>query len=335
MKVLVTGAAGFIGFHTCQALLARGVEVTGIDNLNAYYDVQLKQDRLALLRGQTGFEFAQADIADDQAILQLFAEHGFSHVIHLAAQAGVRYSLEAPFTYTQSNITGQLSILEACRQYPVEHLLFASSSSVYGLNSQMPFSTSHHTDHPVSLYAATKKSGEMMTHSYSHLYGIPATGLRFFTVYGPWGRPDMALFKFTDAILHDRSIDVYNHGDMQRDFTYVGDVVNAMLGLLSKAPTAQPDWDSAAPSPEQSSAPYRIMNIGKGAPVRLGDFIEAIEAATGKTAIKNLMPIQPGDVLATYADSSPLQALTGVVPDTPLNDGVAAFVDWYRDYYKV
>jgi len=333
MRVLVTGAAGFIGFHVIRQACARGLQVVGIDNLNDYYDVSLKLARLEQLHQFEQFHFEQLDIADPERVLVLFREHRFDCVIHLAAQAGVRYSLEAPFVYADSNLTGQLAMLEACRQVPVKHFLYASSSSVYGLNGSQPFRGDHPTEHPVSLYAATKKAGEMMTHSYSHLYGIPTTGLRFFTVYGPWGRPDMALFKFTKAILQEQPIDIYNHGKMSRDFTYIDDIVESILRLLPHAPAGNPDWDVNAAPADTSSAPYRVLNIGNGSPVALTDFIAAIEQALGRTAEKNYLPMQPGDVVSTFADTGPLVALTGYRPQTEVHQGVEAFVNWYRDYY--
>jgi len=333
MRVLVTGAAGFIGFHVIRQACSQGMQVVGIDNLNDYYDVSLKQARLEQLRQFDQFHFEKLDIADPERVLELFREHRFDCVIHLAAQAGVRYSLEAPFVYADSNLTGQLAMLEACRQVPVQHFIYASSSSVYGLNGSQPFRGDHPTEHPVSLYAATKKAGEMMTHSYSHLYGIPATGLRFFTVYGPWGRPDMALFKFTKAILQDQPIDIYNHGNMSRDFTYIDDIVESILRLIPHAPGGNPDWDVHAAPADTSSAPYRVLNIGNGSPVALTEFVEAIEQAIGKRAEKNYLPMQPGDVVSTYADTDPLVAITGYRPQTKVQRGVEAFVDWYRDYY--
>ncbi|MEF3090123.1 NAD-dependent epimerase [Raoultella scottii] len=333
MKFLVTGAAGFIGFHTCKRLLEAGHQVVGIDNMNDYYDVNLKQARLDLLQSSL-FSFHKVDLADREGIARLFAEEKFNRVIHLAAQAGVRYSLENPHAYADSNLIGYLNILEGCRQHKVEHLLYASSSSVYGLNRKMPFSTDDSVDHPVSLYAATKKANELMAHTYSHLYGIPTTGLRFFTVYGPWGRPDMALFKFTKAMLEGKSIDVYNYGKMKRDFTYVDDIVEAIVRVQDVIPQPNPEWTVENGSPANSSAPYRVYNIGNSSPVELMDYITALEEALGMIAEKNMMPIQPGDVLETSADTKPLYDLVGFKPQTTVNEGVKNFVDWYKEYYK-
>ncbi|WP_404684943.1 NAD-dependent epimerase [Raoultella terrigena] len=333
MKFLVTGAAGFIGFHTCKRLLEAGHQVVGIDNMNDYYDVNLKQARLDLLQSSL-FSFHKVDLADRQGIAELFAEEKFNRVIHLAAQAGVRYSLEKPHAYADSNLIGYLNILEGCRHNKVEHLLYASSSSVYGLNRKMPFSTDDSVDHPVSLYAATKKANELMAHTYSHLYGIPTTGLRFFTVYGPWGRPDMALFKFTKAMLEGKSIDVYNYGKMKRDFTYVDDIVEAIVRVQDVIPQANAEWSVENGSPADSSAPYRVYNIGNSSPVELMDYITALEEALGMIAEKNMMPIQPGDVLETSADTKPLYDLVGFKPQTTVKEGVQNFVDWYKAYYK-
>lgn len=333
MKFLVTGAAGFIGFHTCKRLLEAGHQVVGIDNMNDYYDVNLKQARLDLLQSSL-FSFHKVDLADRQGIAELFAEEKFNRVIHLAAQAGVRYSLENPHAYADSNLIGYLNILEGCRHNKVEHLLYASSSSVYGLNRKMPFSTDDSVDHPVSLYAATKKANELMAHTYSHLYGIPTTGLRFFTVYGPWGRPDMALFKFTKAMLEGKSIDVYNYGKMKRDFTYVDDIVEAIVRVQDVIPQANAEWTVENGSPADSSAPYRVYNIGNSSPVELMDYITALEEALGMIAEKNMMPIQPGDVLDTSADTKPLYDLVGFKPQTTVKEGVQNFVDWYKAYYK-
>ncbi|QIT28001.1 NAD-dependent epimerase [Raoultella terrigena] len=333
MKFLVTGAAGFIGFHTCKRLLEAGHQVVGIDNMNDYYDVNLKQARLDLLHSSL-FSFHKVDLADRQGIAELFAEEKFNRVIHLAAQAGVRYSLENPHAYADSNLIGYLNILEGCRHNKVEHLLYASSSSVYGLNRKMPFSTDDSVDHPVSLYAATKKANELMAHTYSHLYGIPTTGLRFFTVYGPWGRPDMALFKFTKAMLEGKSIDVYNYGKMKRDFTYVDDIVEAIVRVQDVIPQANAEWTVENGSPADSSAPYRVYNIGNSSPVELMDYITALEEALGMIAEKNMMPIQPGDVLDTSADTKPLYDLVGFKPQTTVKEGVQNFVDWYKAYYK-
>ena len=334
MKFLVTGAAGFIGFHACKRLLQAGHEVVGLDNMNDYYDVNLKQARLDLLQSPL-FSFHKIDLADRVRMEQLFVAEKFDRVIHLAAQAGVRYSLENPFAYADSNLIGYLNILEGCRHNHVEHLLYASSSSVYGLNRKMPFSTDDSVDHPVSLYAATKKANELMAHTYSHLYGIPTTGLRFFTVYGPWGRPDMALFKFTKAMLEGKSIDVYNYGKMKRDFTYIDDIVEAIVRMQDIIPQPNPEWTVETGSPADSSAPYRVYNIGNSSPVELMDYITALEEALGMVAEKNMMPIQPGDVLETSADTKPLYDMVGFRPQTTVSQGVKNFVDWYKAYYKV
>ena len=333
MKFLVTGAAGFIGFHTCKRLLEAGHEVVGLDNMNDYYDVNLKQARLDLLQSPL-FRFHKIDLADREGSARLFANEKFNRVIHLAAQAGVRYSLENPFAYADANLIGYLNILEGCRHNNVEHLLYASSSSVYGLNRKMPFSTEDSVDHPVSLYAATKKANELMAHTYSHLYGIPTTGLRFFTVYGPWGRPDMALFKFTKAMLEGKSIDVYNYGKMKRDFTYIDDIVEAVVRMQDIIPQPNPEWTVETGSPADSSAPYRVYNIGNSSPVELMDYITALEEALGMVAEKNMMPIQPGDVLETSADTRPLYDAVGFRPQTTVRQGVKNFVDWYKAYYK-
>jgi UDP-glucuronate 4-epimerase len=334
VKILVTGAAGFIGMHVAQRLLARGDTVVGIDNLNDYYDPQLKHDRLARLAPLPGFRFIKLDVADRAGMATLFAEEKFDRVVHLAAQAGVRYSLVNPAAYIDSNIVGFTNVLEGCRHHQVQHLAYASSSSVYGGNTQMPFSERHNIDHPVSLYAATKKANELMAHTYSHLFGLPTTGLRFFTVYGPWGRPDMALFLFTKAILEERPIDVFNHGQMIRDFTYIDDIAEGVVRVLDRAASADPAYDAAHPDPSRSKAPYRVFNIGNSEPVKLMDFIEAIERSVGKTAVKNFLPMQDGDVPATYADVSELSAWTGFKPGTPVAEGVARFVAWYRGYFK-
>jgi UDP-glucuronate 4-epimerase len=334
-KILVTGTAGFIGFYVCQRLLAQGHQVVGIDNLNDYYEVTLKQDRLKQLLSVPGFRFEQLDLSDLNGIASLFAKEKFQCVIHLAAQAGVRYSLDNPMAYADSNLIGHLTILEGCRQHGIEHLVYASSSSVYGLNSKLPFSTADSVDHPVSLYAATKKANELMSHSYSHLYGIPTTGLRFFTVYGPWGRPDMALFKFTKAILDGKPIDVYNNGQLSRDFTYIDDIVEGILRISDVIPQSNPGWNVEQGTPATSSAPYRVYNIGNGQPVKLLDFIEALENALGRSAIKNMMPMQPGDVHATWAETEDLFAVTGYRPQVAVQEGVNRFVDWYRAYYQI
>ena len=335
MKILVTGAAGFIGMHVSQLLLARGDRVVGLDNLNDYYSPQLKRDRLARLTPSAAFEFVHMDVADRPGLASLFAEHKFDRVVHLAAQAGVRYSLQNPHAYIDSNVVGFMNVLEGCRHGGVQHLVYASSSSVYGGNTNMPFSEHHNIDHPVSMYAATKKANELMAHTYSHLYGLPTTGLRFFTVYGPWGRPDMALFLFTKAILEGRPIDVFNHGRMKRDFTYVDDIVEGVIRTLDR--TAEPDaaFDSDRPDPGRSKAPFRVFNIGNHDPVQLMDFVTAIESTLGMSAQKNFMPLQDGDVPATYADTEALNAWTGFAPATSVQDGVARFVAWYRDYYRV
>ena len=335
MKILVTGAAGFIGMHVAQILLARGDEVVGIDNLNDYYDPALKRARLARLTPLPGFRFELMDIVDRAAIERLFERERLDRVVHLAAQAGVRYSLANPRAYIDSNVVGFTNIVEGCRHSKVAHLVYASSSSVYGGNTALPFSEHHNIDHPVSLYAATKKANELMAHTYSHLFGLPTTGLRFFTVYGPWGRPDMALFLFTKAILEGRTIDVYNHGEMVRDFTYVDDIAQGVVRVLDRPAVADPDFDASRPDPARSNAPYRIFNIGNNAPVLLMDFITAIERSLGRTATKNFMPLQDGDVPATCADVSELEAWTGFRPGTSIDDGVGRFVAWYRGYFKV
>ncbi len=333
MRILVTGAAGFIGFHTCQRLLALGNRVVGLDNLNDYYEVSLKQARLEQLSQQTGFRFIKADLADRSAIEQLFQTERFERVVHLAAQAGVRYSLQNPYAYADSNLSGFLHLLEGCRRTEVGHLVFASSSSVYGANTCMPYSVHQNVDHPLSLYAATKKANELMAHSYAAVYGLPTTGLRFFTVYGPWGRPDMAYFSFTRAILAGRPIDVYNHGEMQRDFTYIDDIVEGIVRVLDRAAAPAPAWDGAAPDPGSSFAPWRLYNIGNNQPVKLLRFIELLENCLGRTTHKNLLPMQPGEVTATFADVDDLMRATGYKPATPIEEGIAAFVRWYRDYY--
>ena len=333
-KVLVTGAAGFIGFHLTNRLLANGHEVVGFDNLNDYYDVTLKYDRLKLLEGKPGFRFVKGDLADREALAALFAEERFEIVANLAAQAGVRYSLINPHAYIDSNIQGFMNILEGCRHNQVKHLVYASSSSVYGANTRMPFSVHHNVDHPVSLYAATKKANELMAHTYSALYGLPTTGLRFFTVYGPWGRPDMALFLFTKAILNGEPIDVFNHGRMQRDFTFIDDIVEGVFRTMLNFPLPGPQWDSSNPDPGTSFAPYRIYNIGNNNPVELMRFIEVLEECLGVKAVKNLLPIQPGDVPATYADVDDLSRDVGFKPATPIEEGINRFVSWYRSYYN-
>jgi UDP-glucuronate 4-epimerase len=333
LKVLVTGCAGFIGMHVCQKLLARGDEIVGIDNLNDYYDVRLKEARLTQLTPSAKFSFARLDIADRETLADYFEQHHPQRAINLAAQAGVRYSLQNPHAYVDSNLVGFVNILEACRHNSVEHLLYASSSSVYGGNTRLPFSEHDNVDHPVSLYAATKKANELMAHTYSHLYALPTTGLRFFTVYGPWGRPDMALFLFAKAILEDRPIDVFNHGKMRRDFTYIDDIVEGVIGILDRPPTANPGFATATPDPASSWAPYRVYNIGNDQPVELMTYIETLERALGKVARKNFLPMQNGDVAATWADTEELHALTGFAPTTSVEDGIGRFVDWYRTYY--
>ena len=335
MKVLLTGAAGFIGSTTTLRLLARGDEVVGLDNLNDYYDVKLKQDRLDRLTPHAQFRFVKLDVADREGTAQLFAREKFDRVIHLAAQAGVRYSLQNPHAYIDSNIVGFMNILEGCRHHGVQHLVYASSSSVYGGHTRMPFSEHDSVDHPVSMYAATKKANELMAHTYSHLFGLPTTGLRFFTVYGPWGRPDMALFLFTKAILEGRPIDVFNHGQMQRDFTFVDDIVEGVVRVLDR--TAEPDvaYRAEQPDPATSTAPFRVFNIGNHNPVPLLDFIACIEQALGQVAQKNLLPLQDGDVPATYADVDALRDWVGFTPATDIRTGIERFVRWYRGYYKV
>ncbi len=335
MKILVTGAAGFIGFHVSKRLLSEGQNVIGLDSLSNYYDVQLKINRLKQLEAAAGFEFVKCDLADRKRMEQLFQENAFDRVIHLAAQAGVRYSLENPHVYIDSNLVGTCHILEGCRHAKVPHLVYASSSSVYGSNTRMPFSVHHNVDHPVSLYAATKKANELMAHTYSHLYRIPTTGLRFFTVYGPWGRPDMALFLFTKAILAGEPIDVFNFGKMRRDFTYIDDIVEGILRVTEKIPRPNADWTGDAPDPATSAAPYKIYNIGNNNPVELLDMIEALENTLGQKAEKRLKPIQPGDVPATYADVDDLIHDVGFKPATPIQVGIEKFVAWYRDYYKI
>ena len=332
-KYLVTGAAGFIGYHLCEALLRRGDEVVGLDNLNDYYSVQLKRDRLAQLADQKRFSFHQIDLVDREAIDALFVEHRFPVVLNMAAQAGVRYSLKNPHAYIQSNLVGFLNILEACRHTDVGHLVYASSSSVYGANTRMPFSVHDNVDHPVSMYAASKKSNELIAHSYSHLYQLPTTGLRFFTVYGPWGRPDMALYLFTEAILAGRPIDVYNHGKMKRDFTYIDDVIEGVVRTADRPAEANPNWSGAEPDPGTSSAPYRLYNIGNNQPVELMNLIEILEKCLGTKAKKNLLPIQPGDVPATYANIDDLARDVGFQPSCTIEEGVARFVAWYRQYH--
>lgn len=335
MKILITGVAGFIGFHVAERLLAQGHVVVGLDNLNDYYDVNLKGARLARIESRPNFRFIRLDLADRTAMAELFACERFERVIHLGAQAGVRYSIDNPHAYADANLVGHLNVLEGCRQNGVGHLLYASSSSVYGLNRKTPFATTDSVDHPVSLYAATKKANELMSHSYAHLYDLPTTGLRFFTVYGPWGRPDMALFKFTKAILEGKAIDVYNHGNMRRDFTYIDDIAEAVVRLMAVTPTRNPAWTVETGTPAESSAPYRVYNIGNSQPVPLTKFIHELELALGVPAKMNLLPMQPGDVLETSADTSALAAVIGFRPHTRLADGLGHFVRWYRDYYAL
>lgn len=334
MKILVTGAAGFIGMHLSKRLLERGDEVVGIDNLNDYYDVQLKHDRLKQLEDFEKFTFIKMDLADREAMAQLFKDQQFNRVMNLAAQAGVRYSLKNPLAYVDSNLVGFVNILEGCRHNNVEHLVYASSSSVYGSNTDMPFSVHHNVDHPVSLYAATKKSGELMAHTYSHLYGLPTTGLRFFTVYGPWGRPDMSPSLFAGAILRGEPINVFNQGKMQRDFTYIDDIVEGVVRVIDKTAEPDKDFDTNLPDPATSYAPYRVYNIGNNEPVQLMDFIETIENAVGTKAQKNMLGMQDGDVVATYANIDALISAVGFKPSTPLNEGIDKFVNWYKDYHR-
>lgn len=332
---LVTGAAGFIGFHLTRALLSKGYVVYGIDNLNDYYEVALKKTRLEQLSHSLRFHFIRVSIEDRKAVEGLFASRSFPVVIHLAAQAGVRYSVENPHAYVDSNLVGFMNILEVCRHHQVEHLIYASSSSVYGANRKLPFAVTDNVDHPVSLYAATKKANELMAHTYSHLYGLPTTGLRLFTVYGPWGRPDMAYFSFTRKILSGEPIQVFNHGKMKRDFTYIDDVVEAIIRLIPHPPRPNPEWDAANPTPESSFAPYKIYNIGNNKPVKLLDFIAILEQKLGIEAKKEFLPMQPGDVEETYADVTDLMNDVGFRPDMPLDEGLGRFVEWYRWYYKV
>lgn len=335
MKALVTGAAGFVGAFTSKRLLEQGYEVIGVDNLNDYYDVSLKMARLEWLEKIPGFTFQKLDLADEAGVKALFADHKFDRVVHLAAQAGVRYSLKNPHAYVSSNLVGFINILEGCRHAEVEHLVYASSSSIYGLNTKTPYATSDRVDHPVSLYAATKKSNELMAHSYAHLYGIPTTGLRFFTVYGPWGRPDMAYFSFTRDILAGKTINVFNHGKMRRDFTYIDDIVEGVVRVVDTIPARTEGWTVEGGDPSRSSAPYKVYNIGNHNSVELGRFIEVIEEATGIEANKHYMDMQPGDVLATHANVDDLMADVGFAPNTPIEEGIERFVRWYRDFYKV
>jgi UDP-glucuronate 4-epimerase len=332
--ILVTGAAGFIGFHVARRLLAAGRPVVGLDNLNSYYDPALKQARLDELAREPGFRFARLDLADRAGVAALFAEHRFGHVVHLAAQAGVRYSLVDPHAYADSNVTGFLNILEGCRHANSRHLVFASSSSVYGANTQMPFSTAQNVDHPLSLYGATKKANELMAHAYAHLFGLPTTGLRFFTVYGPWGRPDMAMWLFTDAILAGRPIKLFNYGKMRRDFTYVDDVTEAVVRLIEMPPAGDAHWSGERPDPATSRAPWRVYNIGNHTPVEVPEVVRLIEQALGKEAVRELMPMQAGDVPETCADVEDLRRDVGFAPDTPIGEGVRRFVEWFRAYHR-
>jgi UDP-glucuronate 4-epimerase len=334
-KILVTGAAGFIGYHTSERLLARGDEVVGLDIVNNYYDPTLKEARIARLSAKPGFRLFRMDLADRDGVARLFREERFDRVINLAAQAGVRYSITNPHAYIESNLVGFINILEGCRHHEVQHLTYASSSSVYGANTAMPFSVHQNIDHPVSLYAATKKANELMAHTYSHLYGLPTTGLRFFTVYGPWGRPDMAMFLFTKAILEGKPIDVFNHGKMQRDFTYIDDIVEGVIRTNDHTAEPNPEWNSDAPDPATSKAPYRIYNIGNNNPVELMYLIETIEKSLGRVAEKRMLPLQPGDVPATYANVDALVRDVGFAPKTPIETGVANFVAWYREYFQI
>jgi UDP-glucuronate 4-epimerase len=334
MKILVTGAAGFIGFHTARTLLGRGDEVVGLDNLNDYYDVRLKLARLDLLKAMPGFSFVKLDLADRPGMGELFAREKFQRVINLGAQAGVRYSIQNPLAYVDSNVVGFANILEGCRHHGVEHLVYASTSSVYGANTNMPFSVHQNVDHPLSFYAATKKANELMAHTYAHLYSLPVTGLRFFTVYGPWGRPDMALFLFTRNILEGRPIDVFNYGHHRRDFTYIDDIVEGVVRACDRIATANHGWDSDAPDPGSSRGPYRLYNIGNNQPVELVRYIDVLEECLGRKAERNLLPLQQGDVPDTWADIEDLQRDVGYTPATPVETGIRRFVDWYREYYE-
>lgn len=341
MAILITGVAGFIGCHLARRLLMAGEQIIGIDNLNDYYDPELKKDRLKLLENlspvqqdKSLFKFSKIDIADTALLQSCFKKHKIDKVVNLAAQPGVRYSLINPQAYINTNLAGFANLLECCRNFPVEHLVYASSSSVYGLNEARPYSTKHNVDHPASLYAATKKSGELMAHAYSHLYGLPATGLRFFTVYGPWGRPDMALYLFTNAILKGKPIKIFNNGKLRRDFTYIDDIVEGIIRILNIIPGPDPNYDGAAPDPSSSTAPWKIYNIGNNNTIELEDFISQLEDALGKKAIKEYLPMQPGDVESTWADVMELERVTGFKPDTPLENGLKAYVKWHKDYYK-
>ncbi len=334
-RILVTGAAGFIGFHVCRRYLAEGAGVIGVDSLNDYYEVQLKRDRLAQLESQAEFSFHHFDLADRDKVADLFDRESLTTVIHLAAQAGVRYSLTNPHAYVDSNLVAFVNVLEGCRHTQVKHLVYASSSSVYGSNTLLPFAVEHNVDHPISLYAATKKANELMAHTYSHLYGLPTTGLRFFTVYGPWGRPDMAMYIFTRKVSHGEPIDVYNNGNMQRDFTYIDDIVTGIQNTAANIPTPDENWSSDMPNPASSQAPYRVYNIGNNQPVELMYVIEQIEKHVGKLAIRNMMPIQPGDVQATFADVDALVRDVDFRPNTPIETGIERFVQWYREYHGI
>jgi UDP-glucuronate 4-epimerase len=334
-KILVTGTTGFIGFHLSKLLLDKGYRVIGFDNMNDYYDTQLKEDRLLILQKYDTFIFRKIDLKDKQSVDKLFEKYKIDYVINLAAQAGVRYSIENPYAYLDSNLIGFMNILEACRNYPVKHLLYSSSSSVYGGNKVVPFSTNHNVDHPVSLYAATKKSNELMAHTYSHLYRIPTTGLRFFTVYGPWGRPDMAYFSFTKDIIEGNPIKVFNYGKMERDFTYIDDIVKGIYKLIPLVPKANKEWDETKDDLSSSFAPYKIYNIGNNQPIQLEKFISVLEEKLGKKAVKNYMDMQPGDVVRTYADVSDLEKDISFKPSTSIEEGLGKFVDWYKEYYKV
>jgi UDP-glucuronate 4-epimerase len=333
-KVLVTGAAGFIGFHVAQRLLGEGREVVGVDSINSYYDPKLKEARLDILKNHRGFSFEKLDLAERAASKSLFAQHRFPIVVHLAAQAGVRYSLQNPHAYIDANIEGFINVLEGCRHNGCQHLLFASSSSVYGANTKLPFSVHDNVDHPISLYAASKKANELMAHTYSHLYGLPATGLRFFTVYGPWGRPDMAIFIFAKSILAGRPIKVFNHGNMQRDFTYIDDAAQAIARLIERKPRPVANWNSNEPDPSTSAAPWKLYNIGNSRPEQLGHVISLLEKEFGKSAIKEMLPLQPGDVEATFADVTDLERDIGFRPSTSIEDGIASFAKWYRGFHK-
>ena len=334
-KILITGAAGFIGFHLSNLLLQKGYDVIGIDNMNDYYDIKLKEGRLSILNEKNNLKFYKIDLVDKKNIDYIFEKYKFDYVINLAAQAGVRYSIDNPYAYIDSNVVGFINILEACRHNPVKHLLYASSSSVYGGNKIAPFSTEHQVDHPVSLYAATKKSNELMAHTYSHLYKIPTTGLRFFTVYGPWGRPDMAYFSFTNDILNDKPIKVFNHGKMERDFTYIDDIVEGIYKLLPLAPKSNPEWDETEDNLSESFAPYKVYNIGNNQPVQLEKFISVLEDKIGKKAERVYMEMQPGDIVRTYADTSDLEKAIGFKPSTSIEDGLQKFADWYKEFYNV